>query len=510
MAPEQTQVTASLEPIAPAKFGYDQARHLLSRAGFGGSPEQIRTLADWGPAKSVDHLLDLPNSPGAYPWPKADQFETDIMRPPTEEERRMYREAARAQNEDVLAQLRLKRQDAQRRDRQQVRQMQRWWLTRMIETPRPLEEKLTLFWHGHFATSYRTIENSYHQFLQNQTFRAHAAGNFGEMLFAIIRDPAMLAYLNNNQNRKGRPNENLAREIMELFSLGVGHYTEQDIKEGARALTGYTFEHNDFTFSKGQHDEGAKRILGQAGNMDGDEFVKAILAQRQCSRYIAGKLYRFFVNDLNDASKPVGDAAERVIDDLGATLLASRYELKPMLRRMFLSQHFFAAPNVASQIKSPAELVVGAVRSLRTPVRDLGILNDAMDLMGQNLFFPPNVAGWAGGRSWINTSTLFVRQNILNFLLTGKTPSGYDPLASVEKYDPQILLADLAKSDPGADKNPGKVADYLARFCLGADLRTDQKRILGEFMQTNGGRVTTDSVLGLLALITTMPEFQLT
>src|SRR6185436_12424118 len=171
--------------------------------------------------------------------------------------------------------LRTMQQDRERDDRRQMREMQKWWLKRMIETPRPLEEKMTLFWHGHFATSFRTIENSYHMFKQNTLFRKHAVGNFGELLFAIIRDPAMIAYLNNNQSRKGKPNENLAREIMELFSLDIAGYTERDIKEGARALTGYTFVDDKFEFRRNDHDTGEKSILGVTGPLDGDGFVKA-------------------------------------------------------------------------------------------------------------------------------------------------------------------------------------------------------------------------------------------
>ena len=332
-------VTDSLKAIRPASFGYAQARHLLWRAGFGGTPGQIHTLVGWGPVKSVDYLLDPQSVPFADK--AAAEFDRDIMRPPTPEERRMIADARRSRDEEQLAKYRMMREDRERRDRRQIREVQKWWLKRMIETPRPLEEKLVLFWHGHFATSYRTIENSYHMYLQNELFRRHAMGNFGEFLRAIIRDPAMLAYLDNNDSRKNRPNENLARELMELFSLGVGHYTEQDIKQGARALTGYTFSDDEFAFRQQDHDTGVKRILGAEGALDGDGFVDAILAEKACSRFIARKLYRYFAADLPDNYADLHPAMKSVVADLAGTFRSNGYELKPVLRQLFLSEHFY-------------------------------------------------------------------------------------------------------------------------------------------------------------------------
>jgi uncharacterized protein (DUF1800 family) len=498
--------TPSLKPIRPADFGYDQARHLLWRAGFGGTPEQIQTLVAWGPAKAADYLLN----PDAVPFPdkSADAFDRDIIRPPTDDERRMIAAARRSQDEESLARVRLLQQERERNDRRQVRDIQKWWLTRMIETPRPLEEKMTLFWHGHFASSFRSVEDSYHMLMQNQLFRGRALGNFGDLLFGIIRDPAMLAYLNNNDSRKTRPNENLARELMELFSLGVGNYTERDIKEGARALTGYTFADDEFVFRQGDHDNGAKTILGRGGNLDGDDFVRQILSRRACAAFITRKLYRFFAADLPDDPQADDPSTRRVLDELASVFAESRYELKPVLRRLFLAEHFYDSRLVGQQIKSPAQLVVGAVRSLRTPVRELSVLLDAMDLMGQNILFPPSVKGWDGGRSWINTSTMFVRQNILAFLLTGKKPQGFDAMAGAEKYDPSPLLATLSQGEPGAEKDPGRVADFLLRFTLGS-APTEARDILTSFAAGLGDTVAPDTVTGMLLLITAMPEYQL-
>lgn len=505
--PAAERLSGTLSPIAPKKFGYEQARHLLWRAGFGGSHSQIKMLADWGPVKSVDYLLSPEKV--AFDEPTEDRFSKDIIRPPTREEREAIQKARREQDEDALAELQRERQRREQQDRAQVQEMQKWWLRRMIETPRPLEEKMTLLWHGHFATNYRAIENSYHMYRQNLTLRTLGLGNFGEMLRAIIRDPAMLAYLNNNQSRRNRPNENLSRELMELFSLGVGNYTERDIKEGARALTGYTFEDDTFRFDQRNHDNGGKDILGASDNFDGDGFVDRILAQPACASFIARKLYNFFLSDIppdergGESSLPQPQRA--VLRELAQTIRGGNYEIRPALRRLFLSEHFYEPRFMNEQIKSPAVLVVGAIRSLNTPVRDLAILKDALDLMGQNLLLPPSVKGWEGGRSWINTSTLFVRQNIMAFLLTGKKPLGYDPSAETEKYDPMPLLSEMSETERN---DAEKVADHLLNLCVGR-VPGSAKDALLQFFGSNKRAVTRETIIGSLLLITAMPEYQL-
>jgi len=501
-------VSNSLDPIRPDEFGIDEARHLINRAGFGGSPGQLRTLADWGPEKSVDYLLNYEQAPGEAI--ADDAFDADIMRPPSAEERQAQRRAAAARDEETLAQIRVRRQNAEQADREQVRAMQRWWLKRMIESGRPLEEKLTLFWHGHFATSYRTVEDSYLLFRQHRLFRAHAAGNFGELLFGIIRDPAMINYLDNNDSRKGKPNENLARELMELFSLGVGNYTEQDIKEGARALTGYTYRDNEFAFDRANHDGGNKAILGRVGSLDGEDFVRAILEKRECARFIATKLYRFFAHDHPSGRAALDRAAEPVIKGLADTLLRSRYELKPVLRRLFLSRHFYDRAIRDQQVKSPVQLLVGTIRSLNTPARDLKTLLDAANMMGQSLFFPPSVKGWDGGRSWINTSTLFVRQNTLVYLLTGKRPQGKDPLADDEPFDGVSLLEQLGLAYPEArETDLDARLDAVLRFTVGrADVPA--RDTLRAFLASRGpGPLDAPTLTHLILLISAIPEYQL-
>ncbi|MEM8834406.1 MAG: DUF1800 domain-containing protein [Planctomycetota bacterium] len=500
--------TPSLDRIPDQRFGYDEARHLLWRAGFGGTPRQIRTLAEMGPRRAVAFLVNVDEIEG-YPRPTARSFEHDLMSW-GERERMAFQRARAARDEEALARLRGERERRQQQDRAQIRAMQRWWLTRMIETPRPLEEKMTLFWHGHFATNYRTIENSYHMFLQNQLFRSEAVGSFETLLHGIVRDPAMLRYLDNHNSRQGAPNENLARELMELFSLGEGNYSERDIKEGARALTGHTYEGNEFVFREEWHDSGAKRVLGRSGNFAGEGFVKAILARQACAEFICFKLYRFFVGDLGAPGSSRREVSETVVRRLAGTLRRSDYRLAPVLTELFESEHFYDEANELTRIKSPAELVVGSVRALGTPTRDVGTLVDSLDRMGQNLLFPPSVKGWDGERSWINTSTMFVRQNVLNFLLTGRTMRGWDEDAQREAYDPRALLTDLAEVDPGSEKDPRVVVRYLLRANIGGEPTAGALDALDGFMASVDDRVTRDTLVGLLSLIASMPEYQLT
>lgn len=511
---DDPQIVRELSPISAKDFGEEQARHLLWRAGFGGTLAQVRMLAEWGPERSVDALLAFgEGADGAQPFepPRADQFDKDIMRPPTQEERQRYRRAQQAQDEDTLAELRRMRQEREGLDRRQIGQMQQWWLRRMIETPNPLEEKLTLFWHGHFATNYRTIENSYHMFLQNQLFRRHAAGNFGALLAGIVRDPAMLAYLDNNDSRRDQPNENLAREVMELFALGIGNYSERDIKEGARALTGYTFEDDQFVFNRRNHDSGTKTILGQTGGFDGDDFVRVILARRDCAHYIARRLYNCFVADVppdeRGGMSDLPTPQRAVLRELGEMLYARQYELRPLLRRLFLSRHFYSPAFVRQQIKSPTQLVVGAVRSLHVPVRDLGILNEALDLMGQRLLHPPSVKGWDGGRSWISTSTLFVRQNIMAYLIAGKKPQGFDPTADTQPYDAMRHVMASA-TGMAAQGDPHQVARHVLSVSMGyaPDALVAS---LTSYLQDRGNVIDNASITGCLLLATASPEYNL-
>jgi len=493
----------SLRKLDPKTFDEHKAQHLLNRAGFGGTPSQITALADMGVEEAVQYIVSFQDIPDAAQRIYGD-FDKDIMRPATRTERQTFQQARKSGNEKMLEMLRTDRQRRQRADRKQIAEMEEWWLKRLVESPRPLEEKLTLFWHGHFATGYRTIENSYHMFMQNVFFRTHALGNFKEDLVrGIIHDPAMIRYLNNNQNRKQAPNENLARELMELFTLGEGEgYTEDDIKEGARTLTGYNIEDDSFAYRAGQHDTGMKTIFGKRGNFDGDDFVDLIFTRPSVSSYIIWKLYRFFVNDL-----PIGPTSKSkyFVKALSNLFKRHDWEIKPIIEAILLSKHFYEEKNINSIIKSPIQLVVQSVRVLNPPQRKkmLRTLSVASTLMGQQLFAPPSVKGWDGGRTWINTSTMFMRHNTLLYLLTGQRPDGYAWDADVTKYDALPLVA-------SHNSTPEVMVRYLLSSQLGVEQpHPDRVASLTNYIKSRGNKIDNQTVIGVLTLISTMPEYQL-
>ena len=500
---ERIMTVASIKPLDPSDFDERKAQHLLQRAGFGGSAKQAEALANLGVEKSVDYIVNYKNLNDPSPT-KLDDYDKNIIRPPTSSERDALRKARQNGDEETVDMFRTERQRRQRTDRRQITEMERWWLQRMVSTPRPLEEKLTLFWHGHFATGYRTIENSYHMYLQNMFFRENAMGNFKEDLVrGIIHDPAMIKYLNNHQNRKQAPNENLARELMELFTLGEGQgYDEDDIKEGARCLTGYTVEDDEFAFRIGNHDTGKKRIFGRSGNFDGDDFVDLIFTRPSASKFIVEKLYKFFINDL-----PHGEtlASKNFSLSLSNLLKRQDWEIKPIIEAMFLSEHFYDDSNMNAIIKSPVQLIVQAARSLNPPQRSKMVRTLAIssDVMGQRLFAPPSVKGWDGGRTWINTSTMFMRQNTLLYLLTGQRPDSEAWEADGAQFDAMALVQ-------GETRDPKDTITFLLTTLLNQE-NPDRTRVssLQDYMKTQNNKINNETVTGLLTLITAMPEYQL-
>ncbi len=484
--------TTSLKPIPASSFGSARARHLLIRAGFAPFPDQIRDTAALGLDRAVDRAVRYQQVDAASL--AGPDIDPDVIRPPNAEELQLRRTDRDAFRREVLRRL--------GQDRRMIVQLRQWWLQRMFDTPRPAEESLTLLWHSHFASRHRNVRDTYLMYQQNEFFRTNANGSFADLARGIVRDPAMLKFLNNDRNVARRPNENLSRELMELFTLGEGHYTENDIKQGARALTGYHVSDNDFVFRERQHDDGAKAILGRRGTYDGDDFVELLLRRPQCSRYIAFKLYRHFVADVDDDERHWPRDVRSVIEQLATRLRKSKYELQPVLATLFKSQHFHDPEVVGRKIKSPVQLVVGTVRATGAPTRSAARINRAMAMMGQELFEPPSVAGWDTGRAWINTSTLFVRQNLCTYLITGKDPQRDRWSRASVDYDPMGLLA-------GVDLQPQPVVDHLVDVLLGEHIPPAQREPLVRFMKDRTSGVTADSVIALLVLITAMPEYQL-
>ncbi len=374
-------------------MGFDEARHLLNRTSFAAQVSEIEEFAKLTRAQAVDRLLAETRRQASYPAPAWANTYERIYRPEMSQEERM-----KANRRELV---------------ERGLELRTWWVAEMLSTPSPLTERLTLFWHNHFATSQQKSRSATLMYRQNVLFRKYATGNFAAMLREVGKDPAMLIYLDGAQNRKGAPNENFAREVMELFTLGEGHYTEQDVKEAARAFTGWSIDGDSgaFRFRRAIHDDGVKKVLGQEGRFNGDDMITLLLQQPATSEFIVGKMWREFVSP--DANNPANVAA---VKKLASDWRAANYEIKPLLREMLLSDAFWAPENRAVLVKSPVDLVIGSLRQFRFSVEDPAPFAIILRQLGQDLFNPPNVKGWPGGEAWLNTSTLLARKGFLNRL----------------------------------------------------------------------------------------------
>lgn len=358
------------------------------------------------------------------------------------------------------------------------------WLYRLIHTPHPLRERLTLFWHNHFATSDAKVNNTGLMLDQNDLLREHASGKFGPLLHAVGKDPAMLIWLDATTNKKTHPNENYAREVMELFALGRGHYTEKDIQEAARTFTGWFVINGEFREIPGEHDNEPKTILGQTGNLDGDDLVDLLLKQPACAEFLCRKLAKHFITDLEEPPPAL-------IAPLAEALRKSDYHLVVPIQMILRSRQFFHASTRWKRVKSPIELTVGLIRALEVfrPTVRLDALADATTRMGQALFAPPSVAGWEGGKAWINTSTSLMRTNfVLGLLAEQDAEFG-------GKLDPDRL----AKSH-GA-KTPEQAARLFLDLLLPAPDGLDS--------QVRKQIENASSARDALTLVLTAPELQL-
>jgi uncharacterized protein (DUF1800 family) len=435
-----------LSPIAAADWSFDRAAHLLERAGFGGTPQDVARLAAMTPQQAVAALVDYHTIANDH----LPAFERSDVWDPSLRDFPVSRVAAteRAEKTGEAMGVRVKPTGERRLqpvvDRffywlratvLETRRLAHWWADRMVATNRPLAEKMTLFWHGHFATGEEKIRDYRKMEQQLALFHRHATGSFRELLINVARDPAMLAYLDAAQNVKGAPNENFAREVMELFTMGVGNYTEQDIREAARAFTGWIDDDLAFKLDTAKHDDGQKSFLGRTGNFDGVDILAIILEQKVTAEFIAGKIYRFFVRE---------DLSPALQAKLGAILRDNDYQVAPLLRMLFLSRDFYSAPSFGTRIKGPIELIVSTYRKLgikRLPgIPDLHVVSREF---GQVLLNPPTVAGWAQGRAWITPGLLLARGNfardvlfpdIINF-----TDPNFNPGREVKRVNDRIL-----------------------------------------------------------------------
>ncbi len=501
-------------PQAPDDWTLEEAAHLVRRAGFGGSPGEIRKVHSLGRHAAVASLLDPDEPADAVELPDwasreavAAQFRQLI------EQRREARMAG-GEAADRDPQRGRIQQQRQRENRRHTLDGQAWWFERMRTTRAPLREKMVLFWHDHFATSVRKVKRPGLMMRQNETFRRHAMGSFRELTHAMLHDPAMLFYLDTQTSVKGKPNENFAREVMELFTLGEGHYGEDDIREAARAFTGYTFDRREGTVvhRKARWDGGRKEILGRSGNFDGDQVIDLLFEQPAAASHLCGKLWNFFVAD---AAPPA------VTKRLAKSFRAAGFEVKPVLREIFLSRAFYDPAVIRDQIKSPIQFLLQALRELELDGLPSSYLRLVSEQLGQTLFVPPNVAGWDWGKAWINTNTLLGRYNAAGFITTGSADAG-ETMAEGDGGRPMVArrLQRVTKDWKGPDyeklvprelrADPGKVVDALVERLFQADPGAKQRAAFLDFARSLKGAIFTNhEVAQLCHLMMSTPHYQL-
>lgn len=459
-------------PFAPQPKARDpkiDARHcghLLRRAAFGPTPDQYEHFLPMTPEERVDALFDFD--------PASDVGGLNA-----------FREQARA-----LFDI-----------RRNINSVVEWWFHRMMQTPFPLQERVALFWHDHFATSGSKVGRADWMFDQTELFRTHGLGSFRELVLRVGRQPAMLRWLDGNNSRKGSPNENYGREIMELFCLGVGQYEERDIQELARAFTGWRIRGRSSDFNKGNHDDGEKVLFKgkpyeQRGNFNDEQAVDAILKHPAAPRFIARRLLETFVHR---------EPSEEHVEYYANRLLAEDWQIRPVLKQMLASQFFHSEASHRARVKSPIELAVGACKAASANPR-AGFLRDTTGRMGQRLLFPPNVAGWEGGAAWINSTTVIERFRFCRQL----GEHGFNEF--VESGLRSYLQGSKLQS---ADD----VIDALAVLMLDGEIDDDLRVRMRDYMNLNrenkpedfrlDGRRYNDKVRGLVQLLASSPVYQL-
>ncbi len=417
-------INEAWEPYEPSRtnpWNNRLAAHLFRRAGFGAAIDRVRSASKAGLNDTLDQLFEM--------------------------------ESAKSYDEEMAVAGRMVTGG------QDSKGLAAWWLLKMAQSPAPLLEKMTLFWHGHFATSADKVNDARGMLRQHLVLRAHALGRFESLVRQISRDVAMLVYLDSTENRKTRPNENYARELMELFCLGPGNYTEHDIKEIARCFTGWEVRRNKFKFNSYQHDEGDKSFLGATGKFTGDDAIEIVLQQPAAARFIAKKLIRFFVFD----DTPITD---QLAEPVAKCLRENRFEIKPAMWMILRSKLFFSQHSIGMKLKSPVELAIGVLRLLGASV-NMTQLADQLQRLGQLPLYPPNVKGWDGGRSWINASTVLARANLVEKIVAspatryGAGSLGQWYAATTEGSDSLDWINELVLAQPVP---PGKLATLRTEF----------------------------------------------
>jgi uncharacterized protein (DUF1800 family) len=456
------------EPDAKSPWSIKWAGHLLRRAGFGASLPELKQAVKDGLATTLDKLF----RDDAAARERTEFLETNGKR------------VAQANN---------------------AYQLRGWWIYTMLNTLQPAREKLTLFWHNHFATSIAKVQRGASMFNQNVLLRKYALGPFRPFLQDMSKDVAMIVWLDNNSNVKGKPNENYAREIMELFSLGVAtpesrHYTEKDIREAARAFTGWHTDGEKFDFNKNFHDNDDKTVLGKTGNLNGDDVVNICVDQPACAKFLVRKLYKYLIAELDPPP-------QKLLDPLCEMYRKSEYDTGKLVRTMLTSRLFFSDHAYRQRVKSPCEFTLGAVKAVGQGFVTPQSLVTKMEGMGQSLFAPPNVKGWEGGMNWLNTATILARHNFAQMLCneSGRLNLN-DPSASVGVHvDPSALIRREKITDPK------EMVALLAELLLDGEMEQTHRERLMNFIAEGAPKDSEldQRVRDAIHAIMTMPEYQL-
>lgn len=489
-----------LEALPASQWNATTAAHLMNRAGFGGSPQDIENLRRVGLNRAVSWFIDYEKIPDATPNPDWAHPDPAII---------ALREAIRTAT-DPEAKKELQKQQNQQ-EYSQMADLRYWWIRRMALGPRPFQEKMTLFWHGHFATSFEKVKMPYFLWLQNDTFRQNAIGNFKDLLASVSEDPAMLIYLDGAQSHKGKPNENFAREVMELFTLGEGHYTEKDIQEAARAYTGWGIADDKlhYEYHRANHDDGPKMIFGQTGNFTGEEVLNMICNKPECAQFISQKIWRFFVQD---------EPPQQVVNALAAEFHSHNLDLKHLMNVIFHSKEFYAPEVIRAQIKSPVQWLIASTHQLQAPLPTQPMCLAMLLELGEELFQPPNVKGWDGGIAWITTNSLLDRYNFAAALVEGERvplPSLQGKMKSIMSNMAESGLMQIAPADVQSLFTSSELsatdlflAALQSRF-LNAELKPQRLDSVRDLIKSSSPIQELD-IRKAIRLLMSTPEYQLT
>jgi uncharacterized protein (DUF1800 family) len=441
-----------LAPLAARDWDEQAVRHLLARTGFGVRDEDVQPALQRGMKATVERLLNPESVPYHLPPPA------------------LTADSAASDGNALLALLR------------------QWWLQRMRESPRPLEEKMTLFWHSHFATQADKIDDPVLVLQHNELLRRHAFDYFGLLITVVARDPAMIRFLDLETSHRDRPNDNFARELMELYTLGEGAYTEDDVRAAGRAFTGWGVQDGRAVFDPMRHDESEKTFLGQRGNWNSEDIVRILMEQPAFRTFIPRKLFSFFAYP---------EPAEEVEKELAARFDEVYFSIKDWLRTLFCSQLFYSPAARAARVKSPVEFVTGLYRRFGVSAPPDDITQLALRRMGQELFQPPDVDGWREGTRWINTQTLMMRYHFAYFCVTGTVVEGLLDRSRAAYATPAVRtgyapLFNARDGVPEADyRHPELCADHLVRRVLGRGVSATERQQWVAYFQTasNNARV---------------------